>query len=112
LIDGIHAVQPRHSQIHQGDVRPVLFPKFRCLLAVAGFSDHVHVRFLLDDGDETVADDGVIFCDQDADYIRLPLTGRAPFLSRIGNERSVAGSDFFTHVHLYPQGWVEVSSSE
>ena len=78
LIDGIHAVQARHSQIHQGDVRPMLFPKLRCLLSVAGFSHHVHVRFLPDDRDQAIADDSVVFRHQNADEIRLPL-GRAFF---------------------------------
>jgi hypothetical protein len=70
------------------------------MLSVASFGHDVQVRFLFDDRDQTVADNGVVFCDQNADHIRLLPPDRALFVSGIGNDGRVTGSDFLTHVRL------------
>src|SRR6266478_9270079 len=112
LIDGIHAVHARYSQIHQRDVGAMLFPKFRRLLSVASVGHHVHIRFLFDDCDQSVAENGMIFSDQNLDKIQLSASARPLFVSGIGNESRITASYLLTHVRLHHWGLVWLGYSE
>ena len=45
----------------------MLPPQVRGLPAVLRLSDDAHARLLIDDGNQAVTDDGVVFRNQDAD---------------------------------------------
>jgi hypothetical protein len=48
LFDRAHAIQLRHAQIEQCDVRTMFLSKIDSLPAIAGFGDDLHVRLAFD----------------------------------------------------------------
>lgn len=61
LLDGGHAFEDGHSQIHQGDLGLVLLVKGDRFLAVGGFGNDGHIAGTIDDRDDAVPHDRVIF---------------------------------------------------
>ena len=80
---GLHAVHPRHDDIHEDDVRPDLGDLAQGLLAVAGLADDAHPWILLNELAKGQAADGRVVDQEDRD--RMAATR----LSR-GTHRSLA----------------------
>src|SRR5215470_4796342 len=53
--DCFNASKLRHSQVHQGDIRPMQPVQLECLMTVCPFRHDCHVRHGIDQGDETLA---------------------------------------------------------
>ena len=89
----------------------MLFPKFRRLLSVASIGHHVHVRFMFNDCDQTVADNGVTWKitasgaqspQLDSVRIRGALAGRTPAEVR---ELLSAEGLRLTDLRISPEWW-------
>ena len=57
---GFHAVDLRHGDIHDDHVGPQLLSEAHGFRAFAGFADHLHIGFLVDDELEALPDHGVV----------------------------------------------------
>src|SRR5258705_11416234 len=96
LLDCRYATRAGHLEIHERHIGTVLLPKFDRLLAVSRVGHHFHVRLLPDQGDDSIADDRMIFRHEHANQRLLP-TLRA--LLRTGPPVCGATLAVLNHVH-------------
>ena len=66
--DGIDAFQVGHAQVHQGDIGLVLLMQLDGFKAVAGLGDDLEVVLEGEDGDDALADDAVVFGNENGDH--------------------------------------------
>jgi hypothetical protein len=64
------AVELRHGQIHQDDVRIQLTELTHGFLPILGEPYNSHIRLEFQHGGKTIADDGVVFGDQNPNAVR------------------------------------------
>ena len=78
LSDGLQASQPRHLDVHGGDVRLETADLLHRLQAGLRFSHHRNVAVLLEERAELFATDGGVVDDEDADSLHRSFSGKAP----------------------------------
>ncbi len=72
---GLDAVQHRHSDVHEHDVRAVLGAQLHCLGAVGGAGDDGDVRLRAEQRGESLSHDLVVVGDQRPDHEPSPSVG-------------------------------------
>lgn len=68
--DGFDSVGDGHSQVEEGDIGLMFLEQVDRFLSVVGLGYHAHVGLVVDDGDESFADDGMVVGDEDANVGR------------------------------------------
>ena len=73
----LDAVEARHADVHEHDVRAERVGLGDGLVAVARLADDLDVRLGLEDHPEAGADEALVVCEQDADHRAEPSGSRA-----------------------------------
>src|SRR5712691_6114650 len=68
FLDGCHAIDFRHAQVHQNDIRAVAEKLVYSLSSVGGLGNHLHIPALIDDRSQAFANHGMIVRDLDSDH--------------------------------------------
>src|ERR1700733_9739335 len=68
MLDRVDAASPRHRNIHDDDIRPLVFVALIGRCSVGGFTDDRYPFVLCKEGTVAFANDGVVVDNKDADH--------------------------------------------